>query len=64
MYNEVKPLEPAEMIIYQSNTYRKDLSWLYFDDEPRVQERQQKKDQKSYITAFLTAFRSSSNTSK
>ena len=30
--------------IYQSNTYRKDLSWLYFDNEPWVQERQQVKD--------------------
>ena len=26
--------------IYQSNTYRKDLSWPHFDDEPRVQEKQ------------------------
>ena len=25
----------------QSNTYRKDISWLHFDDKPRVQERQQ-----------------------
>ena len=25
--------------IYQSNTYRKDLSWLHFDDEPKVQEK-------------------------
>ena len=31
--------------IYQSNTYRKDLSWPHFDDEPRVQEKQQVKDQ-------------------
>ena len=41
------------MNIYQSNTYRKDLSWLYFDDEPRVQERQQVKDQQSYISVSL-----------
>ena len=26
---------------HQSNTYRKDLSWLHFDDEPRVQKKQQ-----------------------
>ena len=26
------------MNIYQSNTNRKDLSWLYFDDQPIVQE--------------------------
>ena len=41
------------MNIYQSNTYRKDLSWLYFDDEPRVQERQQVKDQQSYISVSV-----------
>ena len=35
------------MNIYQSNTYRKDLSWLHFDDVPRVQEM---KDQQSYIS--------------
>ena len=35
---EVEPVEPVQMNIYQSNTYRKDLSWLNFDNEPRVQE--------------------------
>ena len=47
------------MKIYQSNTYKKDLSWLYFEVEPRikVQEKQQVKDQQSYtlvLVAFLT----------
>ena len=32
------------MELPQSNTYRKDLSWLHFDDEPSFQERQQVKD--------------------
>ena len=41
------------MKIYQSNTYRKDLSWLHFDDEPRVQEKQQVKDQQSCIFVFV-----------
>ena len=27
---EVKPVEPVQMNIYQSNVYRKDLSWLHF----------------------------------
>ena len=31
------------MKMYQSNTYRKDVSWLYFDSEPKVRERQQVK---------------------
>ena len=35
------------------NTYRKDLSWPHFDDEPGVQEKQQVKDQQSYIFAFV-----------
>ena len=38
---EVEPVGPVQMKIYQSNTCRKDLSWVHFDDEPRVQERQQ-----------------------
>ena len=42
---EVEPVEPVLKNIYQSNTYRKDLSWPHFDDEPRVQEKQQVKDQ-------------------
>ena len=35
----VQPIEPVQKNNYQSNTYRKDLSWLHFDDKPRVQER-------------------------
>ena len=33
---EVQPVEPVLKNIYQSNTYRKDLSRPHFDDEPRV----------------------------
>ena len=36
-----------------SNTYRKDLSWPHFDNEPRVQEKQQVKDQQSCISVFV-----------
>ena len=50
---EVEPVEPVQTNIYQSNTYRKDLSWLHFDDEPRVQERQQVKDQRSCVSVFV-----------
>ena len=39
--------------IYQSNTYRKDLNWSHFDDEPRVQEKQQVKDQQLCIIVFV-----------
>ena len=31
-----------------------DLSWLHFDDEPRVQERQQVKDKRSCISVYIT----------
>ena len=50
---EVEPVEPVQMNIYQSNTYRKDLSWINFDDDPRVQAKQQVKDQQSCISAFV-----------
>ena len=53
MNKKVEPVEPIQMNTYQSNTYRKDLSWLHFDDEPRVQERWQEKDQQSYISVFV-----------
>ena len=45
--------------VYQSNICRKDLHWLHFDDEPRVQQRQQVKDQqscKSFFVAYPTIF--------
>ena len=34
-------VEPVQMKLYESNTYRKDLSWLHFDEKPRVQDWQQ-----------------------
>ena len=41
----MEPGEPVKMNVYESNSYRKDLSRQHFDNEPRVQERQQVKDQ-------------------
>ena len=35
-----EPVQPVQMNIYQNHNYRKDLSWLHFDDEPSIQERQ------------------------
>ena len=49
----MEPVQPIEMNIYQSNTYRKDLSWLHFDNEQMVQERQLAKDQQSCISVFV-----------
>ena len=39
-FTEVEPVKQVQMNIYKSNTYRKDLSWLHFDDEPRVGSRE------------------------
>ena len=50
---EVEPVEPVLKNIYQSNIYRKDLSWPHFDNEPKVQEKQQVKDQQSCISVFV-----------
>ena len=47
---EVQPVQTVQTNIYQINTDGKDLIWLYFDDEPRVQVLQQVKDQQSYIS--------------
>ena len=41
------------MNIYQSNTYRKDLSSLNFNNDPTVKERQQVKDQQPYLSVFV-----------
>ena len=37
------------MNIYQNSTYRKELRWLYCDNEPKTQERHQLKDPMSDI---------------
>ena len=40
---EVEPFETIQINVYQSNTYRKDLSRLYFNNEPLIQDRQEVK---------------------
>ena len=45
-------VKPVQMNIYQKNTYRKDLSWLNFDGEPRVIEKQKAKDQQPCVSVF------------
>ena len=55
---QVEPVELAQMSIYQSNTCRKDLNWLRFDNEPSVQDRQQEKDEKSCISVFCNIYKS------
>ena len=50
---EVESVEPVQTNTYQSNTYRKDINWPNFDNEPRVQEKQQVKDHQSRISVFV-----------
>ena len=67
-FHENKQVEPVQLVkkdIYQSNTCIKDLSWLHFDDKPKVQERDQVKDQEYYIpvsVAYLLYTSSSRST--
>ena len=49
----MEPVEPVLNNIYQSSTYRKDVNWPHFDDEPRVQEKQQMKDQQPCVFVFV-----------
>ena len=59
---EAEPVQPIQLDIYQNKTYRKDLSRLNIDDEPRVQEKQQVLEQQSYIpvsVAYLTCLSNS-----
>ena len=49
----MEPVKLVQMSIYHSNVYRKDFSWLHFEDEPRVQVKQQKKCQQSCISLFV-----------
>ena len=49
----MEPVEPVQTKIDESDTCRKELNWLHFDNEPRVQQRQEMKDQQSCISALL-----------
>ena len=54
---EKEPSEPVQMNTYQINDYRKNVTRLHFEDEPKVQGRQLVKDQQSCISlsvAYLT----------
>ena len=50
---EVEPGDPIQMNIYQSNTYKKYLRLLHFDDKSKVQERQHVKDQQLCTPIFV-----------
>ena len=60
----MEPVEPIQINIYQSNTYRKNLIWLHYDDESRVQERQQLKDQQSCISILVHCLKGDSLTQR
>ena len=50
---KAEPVEPIQMNIYHINICKNNCSWLYFDNEQRVQERQQVRNQQSYISVFV-----------
>ena len=50
---DMKPVEQVQMNVNKSNTYRKDLTWLHLDNDPRVQEGQQVKEQQPFISVFV-----------
>ena len=52
-YKDMEPVQAVQLNIYRSNACRNDLSWLHFDDEQRLQERQQVKDEQSFISLFV-----------
>ena len=56
----MEPVEQVQMGIYQKNTYKKNLAWLPFDNEPMVPEWQAKEGP----TVLHIRFCSSSNISK
>ena len=47
-------VEPVQMNIYESNSYRKDLSWLHFSNEPRVQEKVKVASEVPAVLHYLT----------
>ena len=57
----MEPVEPVLKNIFESNTYRKDLSWPHLNDEPTIQEKQQVKDQQSDIFIFVASLTIQSN---
>ena len=46
---EVESIHPVQMNLYHSNTQRKNLDYLHFEVEPRVQEKQQIQDQQGFV---------------
>ena len=51
---ELEPVQPVQMNIYQSNTaYRKHLIWIHFDSEPSVQVRHQVRGGQPYISVSV-----------
>ena len=53
---EVELVEPVQINIYQSKTYRKDLSWLHFDDESSGQESEAAKERLAVLHIHFCSF--------
>ena len=46
---EVESIHPVQMNLYHSITQRKNLDYLHFEVERRVQEKQQIQDQQGFV---------------
>ena len=58
---QMESVQSVQMNIYQSNTYRKDLSWQHFNNQPRVQQKQQVYDQEKKHTHFCNIMKKFNN---
>ena len=60
----MEAVKPVQLKICQTNNYRKDFSWLHFDDEPRNHKGQKVKDQQFDISIFVVYQTSPNRTNK
>ena len=51
---KVEPVQPVQVNIYESHTFRKDLPWLHFDVWSRAEEKHQLYNQQSVSIAYQT----------
>ena len=58
---DIEPVQPVQMSIYKSNTYKKDLSWLYFRAESKFQRRRKQMNDKQCFTPVSVGYQAYSN---
>ena len=58
---DIEPVQPVQMSIYKSNTYKKDLSWLHFRVESKFQRRRKQMTDKQCFTPVSVGYQAYSN---